>query len=124
MMRLAIPPSLKIRRTSTIKSVLSFKHGIGLIGDNLVENSLFQKKAAFFSLESSFDSESYLAEFQKVKSLLNSVKTNPEKSKNQPEEHPDEETELLGLSKYPIFFHYEILNLNPYDQDTDIKKRF
>jgi hypothetical protein len=41
------------------------------------------------------------------------------------EEFNDEESELLGLN-LPAFFHYEVLGLDPYEEDmeVDVKMQF
>jgi hypothetical protein len=69
MMKLVIPASLNISKTSVIKVVISKKQIINRIGHHPTEKSMFKNSKAFFSIGPSFNAEKFLAEFQKVKTL-------------------------------------------------------
>lgn len=137
MIRLYIGMTYKLSLVGPIQSAKSSNQRICRNPLCIIEKSLFNQNKSYFSFGGSntytFDSEKYLIEFQKAKQQLSEPEGTQDKENSEITEisnqtaksnEVDEEAELLGLSKYPVFFHYEILGLNPYDQDLDIKKQF
>lgn len=114
-------------KTNQIGSDIALKSRINTFRST---NSTFYTLGRYFQDNSSklsdFDKDDFLEQFESTKALLNDKKYSTEQNKDEEatsEEFNDEESELLGMN-LPTFFHYEILNLDPYDKDIDIKIQF